>query len=279
MRSVWTERTECRANRGKASPGTMLAGGSNTALALLVAGVLTVMPAPSSAQEPAGKTGDASLGAAGEWGVALGMGLFWFGPDLFKAQLSPDPCRWCDEGESGAWDPPSWDRATNEFFRADSPFGYKLASDVAVFGLFPISLAGIELLEHGSVSESFAEDVAIIGQAVAAAGMVNQVVKYSVGRKRPYAHHHPRPFEEDPDQNLSFYSGHTSAAFAQVVALATALYKDNSPYAPWTLAVGLPLAAGVGCLRMAADKHYFTDVLIGAVVGSLVGWGWVEWRR
>ena len=37
----------------------------------------------------------------------------------------------------------------------------------------------------------------------------------------------------------------------------------------WISALGL--ASATGYLRMAADKHYFSDVLTGAVVGSLVG--------
>jgi membrane-associated phospholipid phosphatase len=31
------------------------------------------------------------------------------------------------------------------------------------------------------------------------------------------------------------------------------------------------MAALTGYLRIAADKHYFTDVLVGAIVGSAIG--------
>ncbi|MDB4987793.1 MAG: hypothetical protein JWN04_2971, partial [Myxococcaceae bacterium] len=41
--------------------------------------------------------------------------------------------------------------------------------------------------------------------------------------------------------------------------------------APLIWALGVPLAALTGYLRLAADKHYFTDVLTGALVGSAVG--------
>ena len=46
-------------------------------------------------------------------------------------------------------------------------------------------------------------------------------------------------------------------------------------YRHWwlTLAVGLPFAVTTAVLRMAADKHYLTDVLTGAAVGALLGWG------
>jgi hypothetical protein len=37
-------------------------------------------------------------------------------------------------------------------------------------------------------------------------------------------------------------------------------------------ATGLALATAVGVLRIAADRHYATDVLLGAGVGLLSGW-------
>ena len=36
--------------------------------------------------------------------------------------------------------------------------------------------------------------------------------------------------------------------------------------------MGFTLAAGVGYLRIAADQHYLTDILVGAAVGGLMGW-------
>ncbi len=36
-------------------------------------------------------------------------------------------------------------------------------------------------------------------------------------------------------------------------------------------ATSLPMAAATGYLRIAADKHYLTDVLTGALIGSAVG--------
>jgi len=42
-------------------------------------------------------------------------------------------------------------------------------------------------------------------------------------------------------------------------------------WAPLIWAVGLAAAAMVGYLRIAADQHYFTDVLVGAAAGSAIG--------
>jgi len=40
--------------------------------------------------------------------------------------------------------------------------------------------------------------------------------------------------------------------------------------------VGFTLATAVGYLRIAADQHYLTDILIGAAVGGLMGWA-IPW--
>ena len=47
--------------------------------------------------------------------------------------------------------------------------------------------------------------------------------------------------------------------------------------APWIWASGLTLAGVTGYLRIAGDKHYFTDVVTGAVVGSFVGFAVPYW--
>ena len=75
---------------------------------------------------------------------------------------------------------------------------------------------------------------------------VSELVKRLTHRTRP-----------DGSDNLSFFSEHT--AFA-----ASALTGPR-------LAFTLPLTIGTGYLRIAADKHYLTDTLVGAVVGGLAG--------
>jgi len=63
--------------------------------------------------------------------------------------------------------------------------------------------------------------------------------------------HRDRP---DGSDNMSFYSEHTA-----ITAMGPRLVFT------------LPLTFSTGYLRMAANKHYFTDVLVGAGVGLLTG--------
>src|SRR6059058_3168029 len=71
--------------------------------------------------------------------------------------------------------------------------------------------------------------------------------------------------------NLSFFSGHATLAFALATSAGTVASMRHHRLAPVMWAVGLLLATTGGYLRIAADRHYATDVLTGALVGSAVG--------
>ena len=75
------------------------------------------------------------------------------------------------------------------------------------------------------------------------------------------------------DDNLSFFSGHTTLAFAVATAAGTINTLRGYRLAPLVWGAGMTMAVSVGYLRIAADKHYFSDVMTGAVVGSLIGVG------
>lgn len=73
----------------------------------------------------------------------------------------------------------------------------------------------------------------------------------------------------------SFFSSHTTLAFA--MATATCTHNAYVPLYPgavaWVPCAGtLALAGFTGYARIAADQHYATDVAVGAVVGSTLGW-------
>ncbi|MCZ7679118.1 MAG: phosphatase PAP2 family protein [Sandaracinaceae bacterium] len=81
-----------------------------------------------------------------------------------------------------------------------------------------------------------------------------------------------------PDPEIapeSFFSGHTSLAFTSA-ALICLHHTELGLFGPEgdaaTCATGLALASTVGILRILADRHYATDVILGAGVGILSGW-------
>lgn len=63
--------------------------------------------------------------------------------------------------------------------------------------------------------------------------------------------------------NNSFPSGHTSAAFAS----ATVLYEEFKDTSPLLAYSGYIFASGTAYLRMANNVHWLSDVLFGAAIG------------
>ena len=121
-------------------------------------------------------------------------------------------------------------------------------------------------------------------QAVTINATLTHVVKHAVRRPRPYAYGEAwqaeyqaaldagEPVECDPQ--LSFYSGHTSAAGAWSFALAHTLSITNdwswqARTVPYLAATGI--TAWTGVLRVRAHKHFPSDVLVGGLAGAAVG--------
>lgn len=72
----------------------------------------------------------------------------------------------------------------------------------------------------------------------------------------------PRPDTGDP---TSFPSGHT----AQVFVAATFMHKEYGKQNPWYSVLAYGTATSVGVLRMMNNRHWSTDVLMGAGIGIL----------
>ncbi|MGB6121102.1 MAG: phosphatase PAP2 family protein, partial [Bacteroidota bacterium] len=84
------------------------------------------------------------------------------------------------------------------------------------------------------------------------------------------------PVEEKLHTNAkrSFFSGHTTISFSSAVFLSKVYgdYFPDSKWKPYIWGVSLGIAAAVGYLRIAAGKHFLTDVLVGALVGGAIGY-------
>jgi membrane-associated phospholipid phosphatase len=185
---------------------------------------------------------------------------------LLDNQLAPLQCRWCvpgsvdgDLSRSVQWSNPATANTLSNVMQIAVPVG------VMGFGLF--QAYRLDAPEAGWAS------VLLITEATSLAMLANVIVKYSVGRARPYVWQGtPELYPSAADANLSFFSGHVTFVFAVVVSGSTLFFMQDMPGAPWVLGVGLAAASFTAYLRMAANKHYLSDVLVSAGVGSLVGW-------
>ena len=133
----------------------------------------------------------------------------------------------------------------------------------------------IGMVAAADVPNKWTRDVPVLLEATALTLSVNAFVKHLTRRSRPADHF----CEEEqivvpcrPDTRLSFFSGHTSAAFVAAVTGGTLADYHHLPHREWIWATGLTLATATGVLRVTADQHYATDVLTGVAAGSLAGW-------
>ena len=82
---------------------------------------------------------------------------------------------------------------------------------------------------------------------------ITNATKYSVKRERP-----------DGRAHNSYPSGHTATSFM----CATMLHKEyGQTVSPWIGAAGYGIAATTGIFRVAANRHWCSDVMCGAAIG------------
>lgn len=238
-------------------------------------------PDPLAAEKPPAPAHALKVSLPIDGAVAgAGTTLWVLSETVFKQALAPEPCRWCDRTETGEDTLNPIDRAARAArWSLQAQHTAATLSDINAFGVLPVSIIALDLLlahDAGKIALG-AEDLVIIAEAVALAAVLNQSVKFLVGRERPFVHALPpqeRLLTERPsDNNLSFYSGHSSFVFSMAVAAGTVAERRGYKKAWLIWAVGLPLAATTAYLRMGADKHYLIDVLVGGAVGSAFGLG------
>lgn len=197
-------------------------------------------------------------------------GAAWITSETLKSYIAPSACRWCT--------PPGIDLSVKNVLRWKSTKGADIASYVTGFALAPLAAFGLDaavVVSGGGTWKEVGGDALVILEAITVASDLNQIVKFAVGRERPFVHDlspdDKGKTSQPSDNNLSFFSGHTTLAFVSAVSAGTVATLKGYKAAPWIWGTGLTLAAATGYLRIAADKHYFIDVMTGALIGSAVG--------
>jgi membrane-associated phospholipid phosphatase len=105
-----------------------------------------------------------------------------------------------------------------------------------------------------------------LGLALGVEALVFLTVSLTVGRERP-----PVEQLDVSPPTASFPSGHTGAAFALYVGLAVIVFWNTKNLFVRALAViaAVLLPLSVAISRLYRGMHYFSDVLVGAVLGVL----------
>ncbi|MBW2735343.1 MAG: phosphatase PAP2 family protein [Deltaproteobacteria bacterium] len=133
-------------------------------------------------------------------------------------------------------------------------------------------------------SPEVAQQMALIDMQVYAVTLGTLSVFKSIGhRERPYGRicGDERPDDardcDSRDRYFSFFSGHTAMSFAAASVncshhIHLGLYGSKAADV-LSCVTGFAVASGTGVMRMVGDQHYFSDVVIGAAVGTVIGFG------
>jgi membrane-associated phospholipid phosphatase len=187
---------------------------------------------------------------------------------------------------------PNWtggilfDDGVRDAMVAGSPAGRDRAGTISDFlTLTPQILALVDGALVPVVTDDFNWDVAwqmsvINLQAIAVTGLLSRAGHRYIARERPDV----RPCQEDGGyhglcfggSNASFPSGHTSAAFAGAGLVCAhhmhlPLYGGTSDTV--ACVASMTLATGSGVMRIVSDRHYASDIIVGAAIGTGAGLG------
>lgn len=142
------------------------------------------------------------------------------------------------------------------------------ASDVtaALAVAVPVVADWIDL---GTTPE-LAEDFVVFAEVMSLNAALANLLKYTTQRPLPRTYAGDPELLVAPEGYRSFYSGHVSTTFSALSAASFTLGLRHGGRAwPWivTAATGFTVAAE----RVAAGRHFYTDVAVGALAGAAVG--------
>jgi undecaprenyl-diphosphatase len=148
-----------------------------------------------------------------------------------------------------------------------------ISSDIVLYGLMAMPLLsplagniknGNAWITYGVM---YAESVLLVFGAC-------ETLKNSIARYRPYCYFGDVPSGKETDYYKSFPSRHTAFAFMSAGFLTTTFFTEY-PNSRWKIPLSIAsysFAATVGLNRIFSGNHFLSDVLAGAVLGSVFGY-------
>jgi membrane-associated phospholipid phosphatase len=196
----------------------------------------------------------------GRWGrnrivhlsIASGGSLLYIATGPLETKLSPDPCRWCTSN--------SIDRNIADRLKWSNTDQANVASHITTYVLTPAITTGLVFFGTPGNTAAVLDDLIPIAESLTLARWASRIAKLGIGRERP-----------DMSDNMSFPSGHTTTAFSVAVSAGMVARMRGYRSEPYVWLSGMALATTSGYLRIAANKHWFTDTLSGAFLGTAIG--------
>lgn len=161
-------------------------------------------------------------------------------------------------------------RATDQYSHAADRL-----SDVTLAG--NVLLGSVLALGTRTMRHDFKTVAVMYAETLLLTNGFQRVTKNLTQRIRPVAYNARAPLDEKlvRDARQSFFSGHATNAFATAVFTGEVFrhYFPGSRLKPLVWGGSFALATTTVVLGYKGGRHYPTDMLAGAVYGSLIGWG------
>ncbi|GAB2540200.1 phosphatase PAP2 family protein [Spirosoma aerophilum] len=200
----------------------------------------------------------------------LGAGALAYGTSIALG-TTVDPLTPTEVSRLSRADVNSFDRQATYHWStsADRLSDVTLAGNAALLGL--VTIGGKSMRQDvKTVAVMFIETLAL-------SSGIERTVKAITQRPRPFVYNEIAPLDEKltRDASQSFFSGHATISFATAVFTGEVFghYFPHSRLKPYVWIGSLGLATATSALRYEAGLHYPTDLITGALYGSLVGWG------
>ncbi len=225
-------------------------------VAVLLALALTQSPAAGWAQAD----GNGQAVQVGQFFSIGGSALIYAFPNVFHVNEGPPTCAPCDLNGLPWFDRWAVRPVNSAVSHVSTGVGLALAvgtwADLASVGGSRAAVASIE--------------------AASWAAATTELAKTIVGRERPVMYTDSATREADHINNQrSMPSGHTSTAFAMATMyVLSTRHRDNK--LPALLAGSAAITVGV--LRIVSAKHFPSDVVVGALLGTASGFVLYELR-
>ena len=172
-------------------------------------------------------------------------------------------------GRNGAPDVPAIDNWARTHWRWTNEKRAGTISNITAGAAYAWPIVALSAV-HGGINDDWGRDLTATLSSIGVAQLATGVSKRAFRRSRPNVVFDGDPID-DADDVHSFFSAHTATTFAAVVSAGTIASRRGSPEAKWIWIGGVGLAGSTGYLRVAADRHFLTDALVGAAVGTAVG--------
>ena len=178
--------------------------------------------------------------------------------------LEPARCApLCDPRDLNALDKPAAGLYDNK---------WGLASDI---GIITVAAGVLTTLLVDEGWKNGFNDLLVVLESFVAANSLAIIFSMAARRPRPYVYGEKAPEEERNEfsASLSFYSGHVAGCFAMTFGLFNTIRRRRPGSAlQWVvLGVGVALSSFVAVGRVMSGNHFPTDVLVGAAVGTAMG--------